>query len=43
MEVKIKPTNLKESYTLEDKDYLLIIAIQDLTNTIERLRLASIK
>jgi len=37
---KIKPkTKLKEneSYELEDKDYLLITAIQDLTKAIARL------
>ena len=36
---KIKPTNVKEEYTLEDKDYLLIKAIQDLTET---MRMVSI-
>tara|TARA_Y100000310_G_scaffold344233_1_gene455872 strand:- start:3156 stop:3290 length:135 start_codon:yes stop_codon:yes gene_type:complete len=40
----INPTNEKdedkgEAYTLEDKDYLLIQAIRDLTNEIERARL----
>jgi hypothetical protein len=35
----IKPTKEKEEYTLEDKDFLLITAIQDLTEQIKQLRL----
>lgn len=41
----ISPTSKpkeKEAYVLEDKDYLLIRAIQELTKTIERLRRAMI-
>tara|TARA_R100001530_G_scaffold4916_1_gene6368 strand:- start:974 stop:1093 length:120 start_codon:yes stop_codon:yes gene_type:complete len=34
----IKPKNLKEEYELEDKDYLLIEAIKDLTNVLRGLR-----
>jgi len=42
MKEEIKPTTKKdiekgESYVLEDKDYLLIRAIQDLTSQIQRL------
>tara|TARA_B100000959_G_C14677041_1_gene498973 strand:+ start:439 stop:579 length:141 start_codon:yes stop_codon:yes gene_type:complete len=42
MKELLKPTNIKdpkkgEEYTLEDKDYLLIRAIQDLTDQIRRL------
>jgi len=37
----IKPTSIltkeNEAYTLEDKDYLLITAIQELTKAIKRL------
>ena len=34
----IKPTSKdKEEFTLEDKDYLLITAIQELTNAIKQL------
>ncbi len=36
----IKPTTEKAEYILEDKDYLLIKAIQELTMAIERLRLS---
>jgi hypothetical protein len=39
---KISPTTKltkeKKEYVLEDKDYLLIKAIQDLTNSINKLR-----
>ena len=35
----IKPTTEKEEYVLEDKDYLLIKALQDLSNEIAALRL----
>lgn len=34
---EIKPTSDKEEYVLEDKDYLLIKAIQELTAAIRRL------
>lgn len=37
MEEVIKPTTSKEIYTLEDRDYLYIKAIQDLTNELKRL------
>ena len=42
--IKISPTNTideskDESYTLEDKDFLLITAIRDLTKEIERTRI----
>ena len=40
---KIEPTTIlkeDESYKLEDKDFLLITAIQELTKTIEKLRLS---
>ena len=37
MEEIIKPTNIKPEYILEDKDYLLIRAIQELTIQIQRL------
>jgi hypothetical protein len=33
----ITPAFLKEKYILEDKDYLLIMAIRDLTKQIKRL------
>ena len=33
----IKPTTEKEEYVLEDKDFLLIKAIQELTSQIRRL------
>ena len=33
----IKPTTKKEDYILEDKDYLLIKAMQELTSQIRRL------
>ena len=36
----IKPTTDKEEYILEDKDYLLIKAIQELTTAIERARMS---
>lgn len=36
----IKPTTEKEEYILEDKDYLFIKAIQNLTKEIEKLRLS---
>jgi len=36
---EIKPTN-KEPFTLVDKDYLQIKAIQELTKAIEKLRVA---
>lgn len=35
---KIKPMEEKEEYKLEDKDFLLIKAIQDLTVAIKMLR-----
>lgn len=34
----IKPLNTKEEFILEDKDYLLIKALRDLTNEIRKLR-----
>ena len=34
---KIEPTTLKSSYTLADKDYLLIKAIQELIEAINKL------
>lgn len=37
MKELIKPTTEKEEYVLEDKDYLLIKAIQDLSNAINLL------
>ena len=40
MDEKIKPTTIldkEQAYKLEDKDYLLIRAIQDLTEAINRL------
>ena len=40
MEEVIKPASCKEEYVLEDKDYLLIMALRELTSTIERLRLS---
>ena len=43
MECNIKPTTTTEEYILEDKDYLLIMAIRNLTATIERLRLSLLK
>lgn len=33
----IKPKTIKEEYELEDKDYLLITAIKELTFAINRL------
>jgi hypothetical protein len=33
----IEPTTEEECYTLENKDYLLIKAIRELTNQIKRL------
>jgi hypothetical protein len=35
---KIEPTNKAEKYKLEDKDYLLINAIRELTRAINMLR-----
>lgn len=35
----IKPTTKKAEYLLEDKDYLLIQAIRDLTGAINMMRL----
>lgn len=35
----IKPIKEKEKYELEDKDYLLIKAIQELTIAINKLRM----
>jgi len=35
----IKPKTEKEEYLLEDKDYLLIKAIQDLTEALTKLRI----
>ena len=48
LEPSIKPTNFidlekEEAYTLEDKDFLLIQAIRNLSQTIEKLRLSLIK
>ena len=37
--IDIKPTTEKEEYILEDKDYLLIKAIQDLTIAINGVNL----
>lgn len=39
MKEVIQPTTQKESYTLEDKDYLLIKAITELTEAITLLRM----
>jgi len=39
----IKPKIKKDEYELEDSDYLLIRALQDLTNAIERLRSVMLK
>lgn len=36
---EVYPTIIKEEYILEDRDYLLIKSIQDLTKAIEKLRL----
>ena len=43
---KVTPTEKKDEYYLEDKDYLLIVLIktlQDLTNAIKKLSSALIK
>ena len=40
-EVKIKPTSAdKEEYVLPDEDYCLIMAIRELTKTIDKLRVS---
>ena len=36
---KIVPLTKKDEYVLEDKDYLLIMAIRDLTSAINLMRL----
>ena len=35
---KIQPTLKKEEYVLEDKDYLYIIALRELTEAVDDLR-----
>lgn len=37
MTERIAPTQVKEEYTLEDKDFLLIQAIRELTSAIRML------
>ena len=39
MEKEIFPTSKKDDYVLEDKDYLLITAIRELTIAINKLGL----
>jgi len=44
--MKIKPTSKfkedeEESYTLEDKDFLLITAINNLANEIQKMRMSN--